>query len=206
MLANFGLIRHAQTEMNLQGRIQGQLDSPLTDEGIRMAKLWGKSLMRYKWQLILSSDLQRAIHTSELINESLNLPIKIIPELKEQAWGRWSGLTLDEIHRTDKAYLDMWDFENDWNYSPPDGESRNEVIERSTGALKDFVKMNFNGDNPLKVNILVVTHAGVMRFIFLKLLGKNFSPENIDYLKPSCINWLRLKDNNFRLGKLNEPI
>jgi probable phosphoglycerate mutase len=192
--------------MNLLGRIQGQLDSPLTEEGIRKAKLWGRSLMRYNWQLILSSDLGRAKHTSELINESLNLPIKIIPELKEQAWGRWSGLTLDEIHRTDKEYLDLWDFENDWNYSPPDGESRNEVIERSTGALKNFVERNFNSDNPLNGNILVVTHAGVMRFIFLKLLGKNFSPENIDYLRPDCINWLILKNGNFQFGKLNEPI
>jgi probable phosphoglycerate mutase len=197
----FGLIRHAQTVMNLAGKIQGQLDSPLTNEGILMARKWGKSLTRYKWDLILSSDLGRAVETAQLINESINVPLIVLPDLREQSWGRWSGLTLDEIYRTDKAYLDEWDFENDWNYEPPDGESRLEVIYRAQSILRHY-------DDKNKYNrILVVTHAGVMRFIFLKLLNKNFSPESIDYIQSNTINWLTVDDsNNFRAVIVNELI
>lgn len=200
MSVYFGIIRHAQTTMNLAGKIQGQLDSPLTNEGIEMARRWGKALMRYKWDLILSSDLGRTVKTAQLINESLNIPLIFLSELREQSWGRWSGLTLEEIYRTDKAYLDQWDFENDWNYAPPDGESRMEVINRAQNRLKKYADEKSSG------RILVVTHAGVMRFIFLKLLKKNFSPENIDYIQPNSINWLAYENNQFSAVRTNEPI
>lgn len=186
--------------MNLHGKIQGQLDSPLTEDGVRLARQWGDALNRYRWKLILTSDLGRAIHTAELINESLRLPVISIPELREQSWGRWSGLSLNEIYASDRAYLEKWDFENDWNYMPPEGESRQEVIDRATSAMRHHAERNPEG------RILVVTHAGVMRFIFLKLLNKNFSPESIDYLEPETINWLRYANSSFRPGNVNERI
>ena len=61
------LIRHGETEWNLSGRWQGHADSPLSSRGISQAKALGERIKTEEFDFFYSSDLGRAIHTSELV-------------------------------------------------------------------------------------------------------------------------------------------
>ena len=72
-ITRFGLIRHAQTLWNLEKKIQGHSDSPLTAAGERQAARWGQLLKPCAWDRIIASDAGRAHQTAKLINDILNV-------------------------------------------------------------------------------------------------------------------------------------
>jgi bisphosphoglycerate-dependent phosphoglycerate mutase len=73
------LVRHGETQWNVENRFQGQLDSPLTETGIRQAEQLGKALAGIPFDDIISSDLGRAIHTANLTNPYVSIQSKRIP-------------------------------------------------------------------------------------------------------------------------------
>ncbi len=163
------LIRHARTEWNEQRRIQGQTDTPLTPQGELMAQKWGQALMHLGYDRILCSDLGRAYRTAEIINSFLSLPLEVDPRLREQDWGDWTGLTVEELRnmRTEVAEQEAKGFE----FRPPGGESRAETLKRSRFALLAAAIRN-----PCKYT-LVVTHQGVLRALAYDLRGMKFTPK-----------------------------
>ena len=120
---NFGLIRHATTLWNEKKMIQGQLDSPLSTAGQQIATNWGYKLASYAWQRIICSDLGRTRETTELINQTLKLPVHMDERLREQNWGEWSGRTLAEVNETHQELLQSM-VRSGWYFQPPKGESR----------------------------------------------------------------------------------
>ena len=106
----FILIRHGQTDWNLEKRVQGRTDMPLNAQGIRQAELVAKAVLRYPVERIYASSLERAWETAEIVRQAFlrgipgTEPRKIpevirLPELIEVAFGAWEGKTLDEISR-----------------------------------------------------------------------------------------------------------
>jgi len=95
------VLRHGQTEWNRAGRHQGQLDSPLTEEGRRQA-LWQGGILQ---DLIgerrdvsaFVSPLGRAVQTAELALKEIGLEPSVDERLKEVHFGQWQGLTSDQI-------------------------------------------------------------------------------------------------------------
>ena len=132
----YGLIRHAKTLWNLEKRIQGQQDSPLSQDGKKMAADWGPLLATVKWDRIICSDLERAHHTAEIINRDMQLPIVSDRRLREQDWGGWCGQTLKEVKKKYSEPLHR-EVRSGWDFRPPGGESRSEVLGRSKSALAD---------------------------------------------------------------------
>jgi len=97
--------RHGQTDWNKEGRIQGHLDVPLNEEGKEEAKRLARGFRRVPVSLILSSDLSRAVHTSEIAIALANeegwhpeVPILKDERLREVHLGALQGLTHTEIH------------------------------------------------------------------------------------------------------------
>ncbi|WP_299805275.1 histidine phosphatase family protein [uncultured Shewanella sp.] len=88
--------RHGETQWNKLGKLQGHLDSELTAEGVQQAKQLGHHLVPFRPELIISSDLGRAISTAELVNEHLNVPIKLNALLRERCFGELQGLLRQE--------------------------------------------------------------------------------------------------------------
>ena len=90
------LCRHGQTEWNLQGRLQGNLDSPLTYLGRQQAKQTVPQLQQLMPKRILCSDLGRCIDTAHIINRKLSLPLTVTHLLRERCFGQLQGVFPEE--------------------------------------------------------------------------------------------------------------
>lgn len=91
------LIRHGQTDWNLEKRFQGRSDVPLNDTGRAQAQTLAATLRSETFAAIYSSPLQRALQTAQALAGQLNLPIQIDPGLVESAHGDWEGMLFSEI-------------------------------------------------------------------------------------------------------------
>jgi broad specificity phosphatase PhoE len=143
------LVRHAETDWNADGRLQGQTDRPLSDFGRRQAQRLAGELEREEIEAIYSSDLSRARETAEILGERLGLPVALDPELREKDWGTWEGLTAFERDRVEFV-----------------GESTEAHQERMLRALR-----RISDRHPGSGCVLVVTHGGSMRRVQTVALG-----------------------------------
>ncbi len=193
---NFGLIRHATTLWNERKIIQGQQDSPLSQAGQKMATGWGYNLASYAWQRIICSDLGRTRETTELINQTLKLPVHMDKRLREQDWGEWSGLSLAEVKETQQELLQSM-VRSGWYFQPPKGESRKQVLKRSLTALSE-AQASWPGEA-----ILIVCHEGVIKCLLYHLTKRKFLPEERPLIKPKHLHLLAQDDNTLSLEELN---
>ena len=155
-MARLLLIRHGQSAWNAEGRWQGWADPPLSDIGEAQAQAAAERLREASLTAVVSSDLQRARRTAELIAERLDLPLlDPVPELRERDIGDWSGLTTVEIEQGWPGWLALWragELER-----PPEGEAHDELAARVIGALERLAQQDGC--------ILVVTHGGVIHLV-----------------------------------------
>lgn len=98
-LIHLYLVRHGQTEENLQRILQGHLPGHLTEEGRNQMKLLGEKLSSTHFDNLLCSDLQRAIDSARCLG--LSLPIVTTPLLRERDWGTYTGRKIDTIKRNE---------------------------------------------------------------------------------------------------------
>lgn len=128
------LARHGQTTWNLEHRLQGQLDSPLTDDGVTQAESMARRLVGSGIGTVCSSPLGRALRTARIIAESLGVAVVEVPELAELDHGKLAGMTWEEIDeqfptaREERA-------DNRWGWAFPGGESYAQARARARKAL-----------------------------------------------------------------------
>ena len=153
------LVRHGETEYNLQGRIQGQSDSPLTPLGVRQVQAAADRLAGETFAAIYSSDLGRAQRTAEIIAARHDLPIQTTPLLREAAFGIIQGLTRAEIEA--RYPVEEYEWRRDPRAKrPPGAEYPEDVIERCRRFLAEIIDRHNDGDR-----LLVVGHGGSVRGI-----------------------------------------
>src|SRR5688500_8103196 len=99
MTTRFIVVRHGETQYNVEQRIQGQGDSPLTEAGRAQARAIAERLAREPFDLLVASDLGRAMDTARAIAERCGH--KVVPDarLRERGFGVGEGLTYAEIDR-----------------------------------------------------------------------------------------------------------
>lgn len=136
------LLRHGETVWNTQGRFQGQLDSPLTPNGIEQAELVGHRLAEeigphFDQYDLWISPLGRARQTAKCITASLPLTAMDEPRLMEVTVGSWDGMTLYEIDQEYPGALDDTDA-FDWYFRSPDGETFDQICARAASWLADI--------------------------------------------------------------------
>ena len=137
LVTRFGVIRHAETKWNREGRIQGQADSALTPKGRQDAARWGGILQTQAWHRILASDLGRALETAAVINLRLQVPVETDSRLREQDWGRWTTKTLAQIKVEERQELDR-QIDAGWEFCPPEGETRLKLWQRGRHQIPDL--------------------------------------------------------------------
>jgi len=194
-MVNLSLIRHGKTLWNLDRRIQGKEDIPLAERGKAQVASWCLSLEKISLNLVLSSPMIRATQTAEIIGLRLGLGVIISENLREQDFGLWEGKRMADIRRVTPGLLEHQEMLG-WNFCPPDGETRKEVLARSLGALGQASEA-LNG-----LNVLVVTHSGVIRSLAYHALGRFFLPWEKRVLKKEHLHefaWNR----GLTLKKLN---
>ncbi|MFD1713498.1 histidine phosphatase family protein [Amnibacterium flavum] len=140
------LVRHGQTDWNLQGRIQGTSDIPLNDTGRRQAREAGQRLAAEHWDAIVSSPLSRALETAQIIAAEIGLDdIEIIDDLRERSYGTAEGLSgveLDALRQRGEHIQGR--------------EKRSHVVARARPALVELAERHPDQ------SVLVVTHGGVI--------------------------------------------
>lgn len=192
----FGIIRHAQTEWNVEKRIQGQQDSPLSEEGRRQAWGWSSVLKQHGWDRILSSDLGRARQTAAIVNRTLKVPISYDARLREQNWGHWTGKTLAEVKRNFSDILAQ-QVARGWQFCPPGGEDRVSVRKRGCQALEAA------GLKWPNMSILVVTHEGLLKCILYQFVADGFQKDHSKMLRPNHLHRLVYDQNELLLDRIN---
>ncbi len=192
----FSIMRHAATVWNLEKRIQGQEDSPLSPQGSVSATRWAEALARRTFDRVLCSDLGRVRQTFEIINQKLDLPVTFDRKLREQHFGRWAGRLWSEIPERDLAAQ----VARGWDFRPPGGESRIEVLGRSREALLEAAG-RWPGDR-----VLVVCHEGVVKSLLYFLFRRDFLPHEPNLVKAGKLHRIIAENGGLKAGEINLPL
>ena len=192
----FYLMRHAPTEWNDAGRIQGQADSPLTEIGQQWASGWGSQIADLALQQVLSSDTGRALATAHRINHTLNLPLNRDARLREQNWGAWTGCTMADIRTRHRARFRQEEARG-WAFCPPGGESHLDVLSRARQALTKA------GRRWPQQRLLVVTHEGLMKCLVYHLAILQSCGQPVARMTPYCLHRLALQGDDLVLEQMN---
>ncbi|MGC2795385.1 MAG: glucosyl-3-phosphoglycerate phosphatase, partial [Mycobacterium sp.] len=115
------LLRHGQTEFNLGSRMQGQLDTDLTELGRAQAVAAAAALAKDHPLLVVSSDLHRAYDTAVALQERTGIPVQADDRLRETHLGDWQGMTHAEIDAVALGARLAW--REDATWAPHGGES-----------------------------------------------------------------------------------
>lgn len=151
------LIRHGETDYNKEHRVQGQLNSTLTPEGIQQAEDVAEYLAEnYTIDAIYSSDLDRAVNTAKPLAERLELPIHTTKDLRELHLGLWQGLLYPDAEKRFPETARMRKVDPG-NTRYEEGESYWDLMNRSTAAIDRIAKEN-DGKT-----VAVYSHGGTIR-------------------------------------------
>jgi probable phosphoglycerate mutase len=184
-------VRHGETTWNLQGRMQGHLNAPLTARGLREARRDGAALRSLiegdDHYALVFSPLGRTRETATIIAEEARPYLRTQrsdDRLREVSWGDWDGLTIAEIKARDPA---LWQahVEDRWNVGPPGGESYRMLCER---VADWFASVQ---DEP---RLIVVSHGALGRA--LRGVCLNLPPEQVLRLPEPQDALIRLCDGS----------
>jgi ribonuclease H / adenosylcobalamin/alpha-ribazole phosphatase len=131
------LLRHGETDLSGERRFSGRTDIHLTKEGVRQAKLAAKRLAGSGAAVIITSPLQRARRTAEVVADSTGAPLVVYEEFVEAEFGAWQGLTFAEAAQKWPDELAAWMTSPD--AAPPGGESFATVALRVLAGLDRLV-------------------------------------------------------------------
>ena len=157
------LVRHGETEWNVEEVFRGRIDIKLNETGVRQAELLAQYLGGVKIDAVYSSPLRRALNTAQAIARYHKLEVKIAPGLIDCDFGQWQGLRLQEVK---DRYQELY---AEWANSPhlvkiPDGESLEEVRERALGVVNELITKR-------KGTVVLVSHRVVNKVLICALLG-----------------------------------
>ena len=155
------VVRHGVTDWNREGRWQGRLDPPLSDDGLREARLVAARIAGdddLRPSRIISSTLGRASQTAAAIGREVGVRVEPEPRLIEIGAGEWEGHTHEELEQIDGDRYRAWRSAES-EVRPPGGEPLDEAIARIHGVLDEL------GGGPGPWPILLVSHGGIIRIL-----------------------------------------
>ncbi|MET0512701.1 MAG: histidine phosphatase family protein [Thermoleophilaceae bacterium] len=156
------LARHGETDWTRSKRWQGHADPPLNARGREQARALARVLLDVPLDAIYSSDLRRASETAAIVAHIMEIEVRLEPELRENDFGDWTGLTRDEVERRfPEGALRRRRGLKGWR----GGESYEEMAERVVRALTRIAAPHAGKQ------ILVVTHNGPIRATHAHALG-----------------------------------
>ena len=158
------LWRHGETDYNAAGRMQGHYDSALTEVGWNQARFAVPALARFEPDLVISSDLCRAMDTATVFTQAIGVPLRVDKRLRETHLGDWQGLTGAEVDADWPGERARWRSDPAW--APPGGESRVEVADRAAEVVADLLAEVEDG-----ATVLLASHGGLITTLTARLLA-----------------------------------
>lgn len=203
------IVRHGQSEANRKGIHQGQIvDSPLSEEGKKQAKIVAEKLKSEDIETIYSSDLKRAFETAKELGKILNLDIIRDKRLREFSWGEFDK----NPEKREELFKELYKRESKkgtskYEIRPPQGENYWDLINRVKSFLEDIKKH----DN----TVVVYSHGGSIEVALNILEGRDKEKDDFRryHQENTSINeivfeegiWKILEVNNFEHVKLTKP-
>ena len=171
-----GLLRHGQTNWNIDFRLQGVTDIPLNETGIAQAKAAGAAIAQLaeageSWEMILSSPLSRARDTAVMVGEAIGIEgIEIEELLLERSFGVAEGLSHEE-----------WKAKYSDTNHVPGGESL-DALEARSWVLLQRLRDQYEGKR-----VLTVSHGALIRTL-LRLVSNGEFPREGERLGNACLS------------------
>lgn len=169
------LLRHGQTNYNATNRMQGQLDTDLSELGEQQAVSAAAALADKKPILIRASDLRRARDTAQALADATGIELDTDERLRETHLGEWQGLTHLEVDDRMPGARGIW--RDDASWRPPGGESRIDVAARSVPVVDELVAGLDGwgtGATP-EAPVVLVAHGGIIAALTAALLDLEVS-------------------------------
>ncbi|MBN8193036.1 histidine phosphatase family protein [Bacillus sp. NTK074B] len=186
-------VRHGQTNWNLYGKLQGQTDIPLNETGKRQAEECRVALKHHQWDVLITTSLQRAKKTAEIINRDLNLDIIEMDHFKERFFGEGEGMLRAE---REERYPD---------FTFPNMETYQELLARVQTGLRDI-----HAQFPDR-KVLVVAHGAVINALIMEYHEDVSGPRHVK-LQNGCFTEIRFEDGKWfvrsynQIGHLSEKV
>jgi len=186
-------IRHGETDWNVEGRLQGQRDIPLNDNGRAQARRNGKALIAVVPDIagfdFVASPLERSRETMEIARLAMGLDpsaYHLDDRLREITFGEWEGFTTAELRERVPTMVTARETDK-WGFLPPGGESYRLLSERVDGWLADVGRPT-----------VAVSHGGVGRVLLRHFLGLDpreavtlsFPQDQVLLLKDGVASWI----------------
>ena len=154
-------LRHGATAENVLHKIQGHLDTPLSEAGRAQAHvLADRFAFDPRPEIIFTSPLKRAKVTAEILAAALNLQVVEVEDLKEWSLGEAEGDTLENYVKKNPGFEIRWD---DFEFHYPGGETKRELAERATRFVASL-----RNENRIP---LIVAHQAILHYIINAALG-----------------------------------
>jgi broad specificity phosphatase PhoE len=147
----FTLVRHGQTDWNLEGRFQGQADPPLNDAGRAQAQELASRWAGRRFDAVYSSDLQRASETAHIIAAQMGLTVHTDLRLREVNLGVWEGMLGVDVKAQYPAEWQAWRHTHQGH--PPGGETVDALAARVSELADEVARRWPSGD------VLIVAHS-----------------------------------------------
>jgi broad specificity phosphatase PhoE len=164
--ANIYLSRHCKTAWNLDRRLQGTIDLPLSEVGIKEAKANVAAIRDLGVQCIVCSTARRAYETAQLYGASLELPIHTSPRLRELDHGQWEGRIAKELLLHPDSGYAKWLSDPGCIPIPGGSESVQAAQQRAAEAIRDAA-LSFRGES-----VLVIGHKHINALLMCALLNE----------------------------------
>jgi len=190
------LIRHGETAWNAEGRIQGQLDVPLSARGVWQATRLAQRLAAEPIDAVISSDLARARLTAEPLAQALRLPVAVEPRLGERHFGRFQGHTAEEIAARWPGDFHRWR-QRDPDWPIPEGESGTVFGARVRAALADLCARHAGSC------VAVVAHGGTLDVAYREALALAWDAPRRHVMLNAGINRMRAEGQPLRLALID---
>lgn len=183
------VIRHGETDWNIDKRLQGHIDIPLNEAGRRQVAALGEMLADEGIDAVFASDLQRARATAQAVADAAGLPVGIDAGLRERCYGAFEGLRHPDIEEKYPEAYRVWKArEPDARYpaGEREAETMREFYQRSVDAVQRIV-----ADGKYR-KVAIVTHGGVLECLHHWATGTEFAqPRTFDIFNASVnrLHW-----------------
>lgn len=178
------LVRHGSTRLTLEDRFAGSHDEPLSPDGHAQVRGLRDRLAQVEIAAVYASPMTRTLETASVLASPHAIEVQAEPALREIDYGRWEGLTRDEVRGRFAREYELWE-EDPLVMAPEGGESGLGVVHRALPLLRRIVERHRHQ------TILVVSHKGTNRLLLSSLLGLDMRTyrEHLDQ-SPAALNIL----------------
>ncbi len=199
------LARHTETAWNEQLRYIGRTNLSLSELGREHARMMATGLAEEPIGRVISSPMARAVETAAFLAADRELEVRIEPRFREIDFGRWEGLTYEEICTAYPAQIKAW-IKGPTAINVPGGELFDEFMERGLEGWHEIERgvAERDGQAAGEKTLLLVIHAGCIKIILGELMGIDKSEYWQIHQDKGALNHLRVGAGKAEIVRIND--